>query len=115
MKRLVDYNPQSGITTSMDYDPVTDMTTIISEFDDLEPALRITKHLQNDPEYTRKGIKECFWHYSFIPNHLIHKWMVEEGINVYRKEDEARVWKKINSPEYRYLKTTTKNHVPRQT
>ena len=115
MKRRIDYNPVSGITTSMDYNSVTDVTTVIHEFDDVGAALDQNKALANDNEYTKQGIKNGFWHYAFIPNALIHKWMVEDGINVYRKEDEKKVFQKLNSPEYRYLKTTTKHHTPRPT
>ena len=115
MKRVVDYNPHSGITMSMDYNPDTDTTTVIHEFDDVSAALDRNKALANDSEYTRQGIKDGFWHYAFIPNSIIHKWMIEEGINVYRTEDERKVFQKLNSPEYRYLKTTTKHHMPRPT
>lgn len=113
MKRVVDYNPVSGITMSVDYDRHTDTTTIIHEFDDVGSALDRNKALANDTDYTKKGIRDGWWHYAFIPNAIIHKWMVEEGINAYKKEDEARVFKKLNSPEYRYLKTTAKHHTPR--
>lgn len=113
MKRRVDYNPMTGITTSVDYNSVTDTTAVIHEFDDLSAVLDQNKALANDTEYTKKGIKNGFWHYAFLPNAIIHKWMIEDGINVYRKEDEKKVFQKLNSPEYRYLKTTAKYHEPR--
>lgn len=110
MKRIVDYDPLSGATTYFDYVPETDTTQIITEFDDVAPLLELNKAMQNDDDFTKKGIKNGWWLYASIPNSLIHKWLIEDGINVYRREDEKRVFRKLNSPEYRYLKTTTKFH-----
>ena len=112
-KRFVDYEPLSGHTTYVDYDSVTDTTTVITEFPDLESSLDRNKALANDRDYTRRGIKEEFWHYAFIPNAIIEKWLIEERINVFDKNDDKKVFQKLNSPEYRYLKTTTKIHMPR--
>ena len=113
MKRIVDYDPVSGISLYSDYDPVTDITTVIHEFDDCEANMERSKTLQNDNEYTRKGIKKGWWHYAHTPNHLLHKWLVEDGINPFRKGDMKRFIEKINSREYRHFKTTTKLHVVR--
>lgn len=109
-KRIVDYDPVSGISLYSDYDPVTDITTVIHEFDDLEDRLEYSKRLQNDNDYTKQGIKTGWWHYAHTPNALIHKWLVEDGINPYRKQDLGRWVEKINSREYRHLKMTTKLH-----
>lgn len=109
-KRLIDYNPFSGITTFCDYNPVTDETTIIHEFADVEGALDLNKAMANDADYTRAGMKRDWWHYASIPMSLIHKWLVEEGIDVFDRNDEWKVYQKVNSPEYRYLKTTAKHH-----
>ena len=112
-KRVVDYDPISGITTSVDYDPVDDITTVIHEFCELDATMDRTKALQNDDDYTRKGIKGGWWHYAFTPNHLIHKWLVEDGINIYNKQDLPRALAKINSREFRHFKTTGKMHIVR--
>lgn len=112
VKRLVDYDPLSGMTTFCDYDPLTDIT-IVSREQDIESLLEKNKTLQNSDDYTRTGIKECFWHYASIPNILIEKWKVEDGIDVFNKDHAKAVYKKLNSPEYRFLKTTNKVHVPR--
>jgi len=104
-KGVVDYDPFSGITTSFEYDSVNDIT-IIGRTQDVEPALERNKRLQNDTQYSKDGIKESWWHEAFIPNMIIEKWKLEEGIDVFNKNDRKKVKSKLNSPEYRYLKTT---------
>lgn len=110
-KRVIDHDPLTGITTWFDYDPATDMTFVGRE-QDVEAILERNKILQNHERYTRDGFKNEWWHYATIPNVLIEKWKVEEGIDVFNKDHSKRVYQKLNAPEYRYLKTTTKTHRP---
>jgi hypothetical protein len=109
LKRIVDYDPWSGITTTFSYDALTDDTTIYRE-QDVTAILELNKAQQNDEDYTKKGIKRDWWHYASIPNIIIEKWLREFGVNVYNKDHEPKVFKLLNQPEYRYLKTTTKFH-----
>lgn len=109
MKRILDYDPTTRITTWFDFDPVTD-TTYVGREQDVESILEINKKLQNDESYSKKGIKESWLHYATIPNILIEKWKTEEGIDVFNKNHEKRVFQKLNNPEYRYLKTTALMH-----
>lgn len=108
-KRFVDYDPINGITTSMMYDVMTDTTTLITEYSDCEDRLDINKALQNDPEYWRKGVKAGLAHFAHIPNSIINKWLVEEHINVFDKNDEKKVAEKLYSPEYQFLRTAPLN------
>ena len=112
MKRIVDYDPLTGITTTFDYDPLTDITYVGRE-GDVEGILELNKFLANDPEYSKKGIKESFWHYATIPNLIIEKWLAEEGIDVYKHDHWPRVCRKLADPAYRYLKVTTRTHLER--
>lgn len=111
MKRILDYDPVTKITTTFDYDHVTDMT-IIGREQDISGILEMNKLLANSDEYTKHGFKEDWWHYATIPNIVIEKWLNEDGIDVYNKEHRKAVYKKLNQPEYRYLKTTSKMHLP---
>ena len=106
MKRLLDYDPHSGMSTFHEYHAGTD-TTILSTSQDVTANLEWSKGLARDEDYSRKGMKKEFWHYAHIPAEIMHKWMVE-GIDV---NDTKALIKKANSPEYSYLKTTTKKHV----
>jgi len=104
-KRVVDYDPFTGVTTTFDYDPFSD-TTYVGREQLIEPALDRNKALQNDTEYSRKGIKNDWWHEAFIPNVIIEKWKNEFGVDVFNKDHVKKVKKLLNSPEYKYLKTT---------
>lgn len=112
MKRVVDYDPWSGITTSFDYDWTTD-TTVIHREQDVSAILELNKSYANNEDYTKHGFKNEWWHYASIPNIVQEKWLREYGVNLYDKNHEKKVFKLLNQPEYRYLKTTTKMHLPR--
>jgi hypothetical protein len=114
-KRVLDYDTFSGITTSVDYDYATDQTHVIREASgaDIEARLDLNKSIANDDDITKNGIKDGWWHYAEIPNIVIEKWIAEYGINLYDKNHEKAVYRLLNQPEWRYLKTTSKYHMPR--
>lgn len=109
MKKIVDYDPFTGITTYFDYDHATD-TTIVGAEQDVSRLLESNKILQNDESYTKQGIKDGWWQYASYPAVIIEKWLNEYGVNVFNKDHEKKVFELTNRPEYRYLKTTTKMH-----
>lgn len=108
-KRILDYNPITGETVNFDYDHAQDKIHITHE-QNVNHLLDGNKRLQNSDDYTRKGMKKDMLHYASIPNTLIIKWKNELGIDVFSKEHRSRLFKLLNSPEYRYLKTTNLKH-----
>lgn len=112
-KRVIDHDPLTGITTWFEYHADSD-TSVVGREQDVEPILEMNKALALSDNYTRKGFRENWWHYATIPNVLIEKWKIEEGIDVFNKDHARRVYQKLNAPEYRYLKTTTKMHLPKR-
>ena len=108
-KRILDYDPISGITRYFDYHAPDDTAIVYSE-QDVSSILDTNKAMQNEPETWKQGVKNGFAHYAQIPNIVIEKWLNEHGVNVYKKEHRAKVFQLLNQPEYRYLKTTTKMH-----
>lgn len=111
-KRILDYDPFSGITTTFDYEHDTD-TAIVARSQDVSLILDANKVLQNNDEVTKKGIKNDWWHYAQIPNIVMEIWLTKHGVDAMKKENWEKgggVWKLLNDPEYRYLKTTTKYH-----
>jgi len=108
-KRVVDYDPFTGITTYFDYDHASD-TTIVGYEQDASVILDANKALQNNDEYTRQGIKQGWWHYASYPAIIIQKWATEYGVDVFNKDHQKKVIQLVNQPEYKYLKTTTKFH-----
>ena len=109
-KRLVEYDPITKVTTYSDYNQGTDTLTISTE-QDVTDILEWNKKLQNDADYTKKGIKGEMWHYASIPNVIIEKWLNEDGFNIFDKNNEKALFRKLNSPEYKYLKVTEKTHL----
>lgn len=105
MKRIVDYDPFTGVTTFTEYHADTDMT-IVGRIQDVEGLLERNKSLQNDEDYSRLGIKNSWWHEAGIPNIVIEKWKNEYNVDVWNKDDRKKVLQLLNSPEWKYLKTT---------
>lgn len=110
-RRVLDINPTNGIITYHSYDHST-KTTTLERVQNVEPILDQTKQHRNDDDYTAKGIKNEMWHYASIPAIIIEKWL-KEGVDVFNKDHEKEVFKRLNSPQWKYLKNTTKVHRPK--
>lgn len=108
MKRLLDFDPltREAVWFEMNDDGIV---TLHHE-QDVSHIIEANKMMQNETEYTKQGIKDGWWHYARVPNNIVHKWLVEEGVNFFDKNDRKKVFQLLNSPEYRFLKTTTKHH-----
>lgn len=108
-KRILDYDPFTGITTYFDYVPETD-TSIVHREQDVSKLLDMSKAMANDGDVWKQGVKNSWAHYCILPNIVIEKWLNEYGIDVFNKDHEKAWLKLVNQPEYLYLKTTTKMH-----
>ena len=84
--------------------------TIISREQDVTSILEMNKAMANNDDIWKQGVKNSWAHYAQIPNIIVEKWLNEHGVNLYNKDHEKAVFKLLNQPEYRYLKTTTKMH-----
>lgn len=98
-----------GLETWFDYDEATD-TAYLSVEQDVEPILEANKILYNDTDRTNAGIKGDFWHYGSIPVNIVHKWLIEDGVDFFDKNDHPKVLSLLNDPQYRFLKVTHKHH-----
>ena len=103
--KLIDYDPLSGMKTYVDYNHSDDCGVLKIE-QNVQPILDRNKVLYNEPDHRRHGMKENFLHVATIPNSIIEKWLVEEKISIFRKEDWPRIQKKLNDPEYRFLRAS---------
>lgn len=110
-RRLFDTDPDTGITEYFHYDPLTG-DCAIETIQDCEPVLDVNKSLQNDDDYTKQGIKDEMWHYASIPVVIQLKWLSEYGSQNWplRPGNEKLLMRLLNSPEWKYLKTTSKIH-----
>jgi len=106
---IVDYDPLTQEWVSFEWNE-SDETFTIGHHQDIEPVLEANKLMALDTERTQAGMKESFWHYAKIPNIIAQKWMVEKGVDLFDRNHEKAVFALLNDPEYRYLKTTHKNH-----
>jgi len=105
MKRSLGKDPLTGIESFHVYDPMTDITHI-EEVQDVEPILNRNKNLANT-NHSSDGIKNSWWHAATIPNIVIAKWLNEEGIDFFNKDHWPAVKRKLDDPDYRYLRTGT--------
>jgi hypothetical protein len=114
LKRLLDYDPTTGVTEYFDYDPLTD-TSYVETVQDVEGILDANKKLQNNDDYWKQGVKAEMAHYASIPVVVQMRWLSEYGSQNWpmRPGNEKLLFKLLNSPEWRYLKTTGKIHTGR--
>ena len=114
-KRLIDYDPWTLTSTWHDYDEASD-TTYIQEIQDIQPIVDRNIAIQNHAgghgrglnDYSRKGIKESWWHIANIPNATQLDWRVNHGIrlHLWGKCDwtTKKIKRLLNSREYEYLR-----------
>lgn len=98
-KRLLDFDPVTGLLTYHNYDAQTDTTTISYE-QDAEPILDRNKAAQNEAS----GPMGDFVHAASIPASIVLKWRIEKGVDIYNKDHLPAVKRLLNDPEWRYLK-----------
>ena len=114
MKRLLDYDADTGIQTWHDYDHHT-KETVIAEVQDVAPVLEANKVARNQGnggakglnEVAQRGIKNNWWHAASVPNSVILKWKKELGVDIYNKDHLPAVKKLLNDREWAYLRTGT--------
>ena len=106
MRKLFDYDPLTGVTQYFHYDELTGGWGIETE-QDCTKIIEDNKTLQNHDTYSKDGIKKEWWHVASIPVIIQEKWLREDGIDIYNKDHWPRVKRKLNDPDFRYLKATT--------
>jgi hypothetical protein len=99
VKRLLDYDPATGLKTFHDFDEAADKT-IISYEQDVEPILDRNKAAQNDA----RGPMGDMVHVASIPSSVQLKWLIEHGVDLTNKDHMPGVRRLLNSSEWRYLK-----------
>lgn len=111
MKRLLDFDPLTGVKEIFHYDELTG-DVHIETTQDVEPILDENKQLANDGSYSQNGIKNEMWNYAFVPIVVQLQWLNKYGPenDPMRKGNEKFLFSLLNSPEWRYLKRTNKIH-----
>lgn len=107
-RRFLEHDPYTGLTQYFHYDELTDETHIetVQDSAQLNKEIDASRDLQNDDDYTRKGMKAEMLHYAHIPAGVLMNWHAQ-GIDI---NDRKTLIKMVNKPEYSYLKTTRLQH-----
>lgn len=104
MKRLISYNPLSGVSSFYEYDSVTKETVISHTYEDVAPQLNLNKIERTDFDRTKQN--ESWWKVASIPPSIQTKWLIEEGIDVCNRHHWDRVRQKLNDSDWAYLRTS---------
>ncbi len=92
----------NDITTRFHQD--SDGSFTVQRVQDVEPILEMNKALQNWQQKTTS-----FRHIGSVPNVILEKWITEEGapvLSMSGHEFKQFIRRKLNDPDYRWLKTT---------
>ena len=103
MKRLLGYDYLTGLKTFHEYDHQTKMTTIAYEHDDVSPVLKWNQDLAN-AGLADKQKNNQMWHAATVPESVILQWRTQ-GVDIFKEEHWPMVRKKLNDPEWAYLRT----------
>jgi hypothetical protein len=107
MSDFMEIDPHTGIKTQGIWNENDQEYTLVRS-SDVEPVLDFAAQCRNELGVNRDGIKRNWWLYASIPAIVIVQ-MRAKGINVFDKNDEARMFAELNT-HYPHLKTTTGNH-----
>lgn len=105
MKRLIDFDRFTGIETWHELKDGKTHIYYVPTFDE-SASVDMCKAIAGDGDVWRRGVKEDWVPYAHIPNSLMLKWHIEEGVPLY---DAYEYNKRANRPEYKALKLTTKS------
>jgi hypothetical protein len=104
MSVFFDYDPNTGVTQTFDYDPVTEDVRLTST-QNLDTFFEAVKQKRDNPEAWAKGVKEEFAHYASIPP-VIEMELLKQGIDIHNPHQTKELLKAINT-KYPFLKVTT--------
>ena len=91
----------SGLITEL---TMTDGTLAVRHYQDCEDIIERNKQLRQEPQKSDWGR-----HVATIPNNILLKWMLEEGVPVFgmpAHEWDKFLKKKLNDPDWRDLRTS---------
>ena len=94
-------DPTSGMTTT--YKDTPDGFELHTTHD-AAAVVNLNKEKRNaGREYYAQN--KDMWKVASIPVGVQLKWMIEDGLDIYNPDHKDRLKKKLNDPEWRYLKT----------
>ena len=109
MRRLLDYDPLTGVSCYMEVDHAKNHLSLTHE-QDVSHILDKNKAAANDDDKTKRGIKQDWWKYASVPAIVEIEWLNKFGVDLGNPHHKKRVFQLLNHPDYRFLKTTSKVH-----
>jgi len=108
MKRLLDYDPFTGIRTFHEYDHSV-RKFYIHEEQDVSKILDRNKELANNSSYKQSGIKQDHYHFATIPNVVVLQLKNDHNLDIFDRDDLVKIEKLLNfDPSFKYLKTVNR-------
>ncbi len=111
-RRLLDHDPITGVTTWFDYDNDNDTMFLTTEqsAEQVNSVLDSTAAMRADGGYSKRGIKQDWWHYARIPNAVIMEMKLKHGVDMMAPKPDWKSIMKLINREYPALKTTNGTH-----
>jgi|TARA_B100000519_G_C14084084_1_gene363003 hypothetical protein len=76
----------------------------IEHIEDIQPLIDSNKKLQQEDHHRADEFRLS----ARIPMTVVYEWKRTYGVDLFNKDHKEGVRKLLNSPEYRYLKTTNR-------
>jgi hypothetical protein len=107
MPVFFDFDPETGVTETFDYDPIADRVMITAS-QDVSGFLDHMKAVRDNPDIAKKGLKEEWLLYASIPT-VVEIELRNKGLKLEDKNATKAILKEINT-NYPYLKAWTGTH-----
>jgi hypothetical protein len=105
-KRLVSYNPVTGLQTNHVYDQSTGKTHI-ENVQDCSKIVDYCQKLANNSEYKRQGIKSDYYHFATVPNIILLELKQKYNLDWTKKHDLLAI-ERVLARDYRKLLTVNR-------
>jgi hypothetical protein len=111
-KRLLDYDPLTGVRTWFEYEQSTDKMLITTDqtAELVNEVLDNNAEMRQDADYSKNGIKNDMWHYARIPNGVALEIKKKYGLDMFSAKPDWKSILKIINRDYPMLKVTEKTH-----
>jgi Mor family transcriptional regulator len=110
-RRLLDYDPLTKESVYVDY--LGDGVVELYHEQDCSQIIEQNKSRQADKtKFARQMRKKGgdVWHYASVPNIVIMEWKKKLNVDLFNRNDEKKVLQLLNSPDYKWLRTSDKKH-----
>lgn len=98
----LDYDPATGFSKWMDYDPDTDNVLISYRQEETAKNAIIDRNKASQNEDFDK--RDDMWHAAHIPTMVLYEWITKHGVDFWNPAHKDGVKRLLNDPEYRYLR-----------